>query len=231
MKKTCFAFRKTIFILHKKNCHHCYLVDNVCIFKCSKLWFTSANNMYLIRHVQLNSSNTTSFFPLQVSAGPVSVVQRQEWKKIHGNLMSVFGLVWCTGAEKKNVQSLTNRLDWRFSFTMFRTNYVENICLRCNKTVYPTDKIGPLKDFTFFHSGCFRCVECSTKLTLKTYFNNQVKENWVFVCCTNLSTFTCRHCKLAKYWLTTTKHDCWTYWVNVYNRKDSHMWGKKLCFD
>ena len=32
---------------------------------------------------------------------------------------------------------------------------------------------GPLKDFTFFHSGCFRCVECGSKLTLKTYYNNQ----------------------------------------------------------
>jgi len=57
---------------------------------------------------------------------------------------------------------------------MFRTaNYVDNVCLRCGKTVYPTDKIGPLKDFTFFHSGCFRCVECGSKLTLKTYYNNQ----------------------------------------------------------
>lgn len=57
--------------------------------------------------------------------------------------------------------------------SMFRANFVENTCLRCRKTVYPTDKIGPLKDFTFFHSGCFRCIECSSKLTLKTYFNNQ----------------------------------------------------------
>jgi len=57
---------------------------------------------------------------------------------------------------------------------MFRTtNYSDNKCLRCGKTVYPTDKIGPLKDFTFFHSGCFRCVECGSKLTLKTYYNNQ----------------------------------------------------------
>ena len=47
------------------------------------------------------------------------------------------------------------------------------VCLRCGKTVYPTDKIGPLKDFTFFHSGCFRCVVCGTKLTLRTYLNNQ----------------------------------------------------------
>ncbi len=46
-------------------------------------------------------------------------------------------------------------------------------CLRCGKTVYPTDKIGPLKDFTFFHSGCFRCIVCNTKLTLRTYQNNQ----------------------------------------------------------
>merc|ERR1719295_807584 len=59
---------------------------------------------------------------------------------------------------------------------MFRggkSSYVENVCFRCKKTVYPTDKIGPLKDFTFFHSGCFRCCVCGTKLTLRTYYNNQ----------------------------------------------------------
>ncbi len=57
---------------------------------------------------------------------------------------------------------------------MFRPNAAaDNVCLRCKKTVYPTDKIGPLKDFTFFHSGCFRCIECGSKLTLRTYFNSQ----------------------------------------------------------
>ncbi len=34
-----------------------------------------------------------------------------------------------------------------------------------------------MKDFTFFHSGCFRCVDCSSKLTLKTYYNNQHSQN------------------------------------------------------
>merc|ERR1719410_3182266 len=50
---------------------------------------------------------------------------------------------------------------------------MDSNCLRCGKMVYPTDKIGPLKDYTFFHSGCFRCVVCGSKLTLKTYYNNQ----------------------------------------------------------
>ncbi|RWS15227.1 LIM domain-containing protein D-like protein [Dinothrombium tinctorium] len=49
----------------------------------------------------------------------------------------------------------------------------ENQCLRCGGVVYQVDKIGPLKDFTFFHQGCFKCANCKTKLTLKTYFNNQ----------------------------------------------------------
>jgi hypothetical protein len=39
--------------------------------------------------------------------------------------------------------------------------------------VYQVDRIGPLKDFTFFHTGCFKCKACGSKLTLKSYFNNQ----------------------------------------------------------
>jgi len=50
-------------------------------------------------------------------------------------------------------------------------------CLRCGKTVYPTDKIGPLKDFTFFHSGCFRCFVCGSKLTLRTYCHSQASQD------------------------------------------------------
>lgn len=49
----------------------------------------------------------------------------------------------------------------------------ENACLRCGRTVYQVDKVGPLKDFTFFHKGCLKCRVCGSKLTLKTYFNNQ----------------------------------------------------------
>ncbi|KAG9508823.1 Hillarin, partial [Fragariocoptes setiger] len=52
------------------------------------------------------------------------------------------------------------------------SSYV-NRCLRCGCTVYQMDKVGPLKDFTFYHQGCFKCAICGTKLTLKTYFNNQ----------------------------------------------------------
>lgn len=52
-------------------------------------------------------------------------------------------------------------------------NLYENVCLRCGQTVYQVDRIGPLKDFTFFHTGCFKCSTCNSKLTLKTYCNNQ----------------------------------------------------------
>lgn len=56
---------------------------------------------------------------------------------------------------------------------MYRMNFYESTCFRCGQTVYQVDRVGPLKDFTFFHSGCFKCYVCGTKLTLKTYFNNQ----------------------------------------------------------
>lgn len=59
---------------------------------------------------------------------------------------------------------------------MYRPNFYESTCLRCNETVYQVDRVGPLKDFTFFHSGCFKCAICGTKLTLKTYYNNQHRQ-------------------------------------------------------
>lgn len=65
---------------------------------------------------------------------------------------------------------------------MYRPNFYESTCLRCNEIVYQVDRVGPLKDFTFFHSGCFKCVTCGTKLTLKTYYNNQHKQEDKEVC-------------------------------------------------
>ncbi|KAI6184150.1 Kyphoscoliosis peptidase [Aphelenchoides bicaudatus] len=50
---------------------------------------------------------------------------------------------------------------------------VKEHCHRCKKPVYPTDKIGPLKDSTFFHNGCFKCYICGTRLALKNYCNNR----------------------------------------------------------
>jgi len=67
-----------------------------------------------------------------------------------------------------------------------RSSY-EHRCLRCKKTVYQMDKVGPLKDFSFYHQNCFKCFECGTKLTLKTYFNNQHSSN-------DLEVYCHRHC-------------------------------------
>ncbi|VDM53344.1 unnamed protein product [Angiostrongylus costaricensis] len=58
-------------------------------------------------------------------------------------------------------------------------------CNRCNKQVYPTDKVGPLKDSTFFHQGCFKCYICGTRLALKTYCNNRSDQNDKEVYCAN----------------------------------------------
>lgn len=68
---------------------------------------------------------------------------------------------------------------------MYRPNFYESTCLRCNETVYQVDRVGPLKDFSFFHSGCFKCAVCNTKLTLKTYYNNQHKQEDKEVYCSS----------------------------------------------
>lgn len=74
---------------------------------------------------------------------------------------------------------------------MYRPNFYESTCLRCNEIVYQVDRVGPLKDFTFFHAGCFKCANCGTKLTLKTYYNNQHKQEDKEVI--QYSIFTLRH--------------------------------------
>jgi len=68
---------------------------------------------------------------------------------------------------------------------MYRMNFYESTCFRCDHTVYQVDRVGPLKDFTFFHSGCFKCFVCGTKLTLKTYYNNQHSQDDKEVYCSS----------------------------------------------
>jgi hypothetical protein len=80
-------------------------------------------------------------------------------------------------------------IEWTQTITtMYRPNFYESSCFRCNEIVYQVDRIGPLKDFTFFHTGCFKCRTCGTKLTLKSYFNNQNQQDdkevsWKNFCC------------------------------------------------
>ncbi|XP_077299802.1 peptidase hillarin [Arctopsyche grandis] len=70
---------------------------------------------------------------------------------------------------------------------MYRPNFYESTCLRCAEVVYQVDRVGPLKDFSFFHSGCFKCAVCGTKLTLKTYYNNQHRqEDKEVYCCSHV---------------------------------------------
>ncbi|CAL1537621.1 unnamed protein product [Lymnaea stagnalis] len=47
----------------------------------------------------------------------------------------------------------------------------KDLCLRCNKKVYPMEQIGPIKE-VLYHKNCFTCVSCSTKLHLKNFHHN-----------------------------------------------------------
>lgn len=47
----------------------------------------------------------------------------------------------------------------------------KDLCLRCNKKVYPMEQVGPIKD-VLYHKNCFTCVSCGTKLHLKNFHHN-----------------------------------------------------------
>ncbi|GLH00697.1 SFRICE_001019 [Gryllus bimaculatus] len=49
----------------------------------------------------------------------------------------------------------------RPGFAMYRLNFYESTCLRCGHTVYRWTASGRSRDFTFFHSGCFKCAVCA----------------------------------------------------------------------
>uniref|UniRef100_A0A3B3X8P5 LIM zinc-binding domain-containing protein n=1 Tax=Poecilia mexicana TaxID=48701 RepID=A0A3B3X8P5_9TELE len=44
---------------------------------------------------------------------------------------------------------------------------VRETCVSCQKTVYPLERLVANKDV--YHSSCFRCSHCNTKLSLVNY--------------------------------------------------------------
>ena len=61
------------------------------------------------------------------------------------------------------------------SFQLVAPNYTRpkqnDICMRCEKKVYAMEKLGPIKDVVY-HKLCFRCVVCSSLLTLNNFHFN-----------------------------------------------------------
>lgn len=46
-------------------------------------------------------------------------------------------------------------------------------CQRCNRPVYFAERIEPNRG-QILHKACFKCKECSVKLTLNTFFSNNI---------------------------------------------------------
>ncbi|XP_041348314.1 uncharacterized protein LOC121367924 [Gigantopelta aegis] len=61
------------------------------------------------------------------------------------------------------------------SFQPVAPNYTrpkeKDLCMRCGKKVYAMEKIGPVK-YVVYHKLCFRCVVCTSLLTLKNFHHN-----------------------------------------------------------
>ena len=58
-----------------------------------------------------------------------------------------------------------------------------DMCQRCDKRVYPTEKTGPVRG-AVFHKQCFKCVVCSQYLTMKTFNTNEVEATDREIYCT-----------------------------------------------
>ena len=80
------------------------------------------------------------------------------------------------------------------SFFLENQWMAKQTCNRCGKQVYPTDKVGPLKDSTFFHQGTiftlifknYQILSCcqtcpNVCLLLRIYLHLQAVSNATFV--------------------------------------------------
>jgi len=47
-------------------------------------------------------------------------------------------------------------------------------CQRCEKRVYPAEKVGTTVRGAVFHEQCIKCAECDQYLTVKTFNTNEV---------------------------------------------------------
>lgn len=50
---------------------------------------------------------------------------------------------------------------------------VRETCVACSKTVYPLEKL--VANQQTFHTACFRCVHCNTRLRYETEIKRNIK--------------------------------------------------------
>ncbi|KAJ8882692.1 hypothetical protein PR048_014504 [Dryococelus australis] len=139
---------------------------------------TSSQIIDSTEHTKRRKLDCKASKPLGVSSGEGEGARYQQASQLASRRRDVE----CTRWPRGRCDGCVSRYN---TAAMYRMNLYESTCLRCCQTVYQVDRVGPLKDFTFFHSGCFKCAVCGTKLTLKTYYNNQHRQEDKDVYCSS----------------------------------------------
>ena len=79
--------------------------------------------------------------------------------------------------DRNNVVDYESKIETDITETNSRLNRQsaklnrKDLCFNCKETVYPKDKVGPIRN-VMFHTQCFRCFQCGYVLNLYNYYQN-----------------------------------------------------------
>ncbi len=80
---------------------------------------------------------------------------------------------------KRNIKATTTTAS---SSSVLLSTSSSDPCHHCQKRVYITERIGPIKE-SFYHKFCFKCSECNQRLDFKTYCTNSFDLNDTKIYC------------------------------------------------
>ncbi|XP_029584305.1 LIM domain-containing protein 2 isoform X1 [Salmo trutta] len=93
-----------------------------------------------------------------------SFVQLREIERLAKDFL-VYSSVWCRETSEDNRNAPEDKPVQRSKSFSFKTP--REVCSSCEKTVYPMERL--VANNLIFHSACFCCKHCNTKLSLGTF--------------------------------------------------------------